>query len=132
MPDWNEIIIMFAETLTYLVVACIIPIVVKLIKDKISSDQKLSEVDIIYDLVDIASGLVINCCNVVNQTFVDDLKAQGEFDSDSQAEAFKKCKEMVLSMLNDATKEAIIAVHTDLDAWIDMQIENSVKLLKKD
>ena len=131
MPEWNEILIMFAETLTYLVVACIIPIVVKIIKDKIASDKNLADIDIVFDLIDIASNLVIKCCNVVNQTFVDDLKSQGAFDSDSQKEAFKMCKDMIMSMLNDAAKEAIISVHKDLDAWIDSQIENPVKVLKE-
>lgn len=130
MPEWNEIIIMFAETLTYLVVACVIPVMVKILKDKIANDKNLADVELVYELVDIAADVAIKCCNVVNQTFVDDLKAQGEFDSDSQKEAFKMCKDMILSMLNDATKEAIIALHTDLDTWIDSQIENSVKVLK--
>lgn len=60
------------------------------------------------------------------QTFVDDLKKNGEFSPEKQQEAFKMTLERVKSQLTEEATTAINAITNDVEAWITAEIEKAV------
>lgn len=61
------------------------------------------------------------------QNFVDDLKKNGEFVPEKQAEAFKMTLEAVKAQLTAEATAAINAITSDAEAWIAAEIEKAVK-----
>lgn len=66
----------------------------------------------------------------VNQTYVDALKAAGEFDTAAQRLALERAKSAALDLMETETIRWLEKAHTDLDAWLTVQIERAVKEMK--
>ncbi len=81
-------------------------------------------------LLTTATTIVLNAVRSVFQTYVESLKASGNFDSTAQLEALKKAKEIALSQLGDDVKEYISTNYGNLDGWLTNQIESTINLLK--
>jgi len=122
---WNEILISVCETFAYAVIALGIPFLFNYVKSNVKNQQVLS-------LIELAQDTAVSAVAMVNQTFVNDLKAQGGFNLEAQKIAFQKSKDALLGLLNDSMKQAVIEMHGDLDAWIEAQIESIVPALKKE
>ena len=75
--------------------------------------------------------MVLDVVTSVNQTFVDELKKNGEFNKKAAKEAFNKSKETALKMLSEDAAEIITMVYGDIDVYLDTLIEATVKQLKK-
>ena len=67
---------------------------------------------------------------MVNQTYVDSLKASGNFGLDAQKEAFKRVYNTVLLSLTDEAKFYLNEVIGDLEAYITAKIEQEVNYNK--
>lgn len=65
-----------------------------------------------------------------NQTYVDALKASGEFTVDNQKEAFKKSYETAVAIMTTEAKDFIAKAYGSLDEWLAAQIEAAVKVNK--
>ena len=77
-----------------------------------------------------ASSIVLNATRVVFQTYVETLKAEGNFDADAQLIALSKAKSIVLSELKTDVRDFITKNYGDLTSWITNQIEASINILK--
>lgn len=66
----------------------------------------------------------------VNQTFVDTLKAKGEFTPEEQEAAFQKALKKTEKMLSEEAKEFIMANYGDITEWLTTVIEAAVKTNK--
>ncbi|MBR4857134.1 MAG: hypothetical protein IKU94_10995 [Bacteroidaceae bacterium] len=66
----------------------------------------------------------------VNQTFVDALKEKGCFDDEAQAHAFTKAKDAAMDLMAKSTRAWLEKSVTDLDSWLNMQIEAAVRKAK--
>ena len=119
-PTWTDILIQIVQIIVYALVAGAIPFVIKWAKTKTDNE-------ILETLIDTAGKIVSDSVTMINQTFVDNLKAEGEFDAESQREAFQKCSENILSMMNDETKQAVIKLYGSLEVYISTMIEKYVK-----
>ena len=67
----------------------------------------------------------------VNQTFVDTLKSKNEFTQESWEEAKKKAYNTALVAISEESKKAISEVYGSFDKWLQLKIESSVNMAKK-
>ena len=65
-----------------------------------------------------------------SQTYVDTLKAKGEFTKEKQLEAFNRAKETALSIISPAAADFIDEVYGDLDIYVNAKIEETVRVQK--
>lgn len=117
--------------LLYAVLIAAIPVLAKYLvayldskKSEIEDNQKNSDFS---NTIAKALEIVETVVKYVSQTYVDDLKAKGTFDADAQAEALNKAMETIQSQLDEDTKNLIITAYGDLQQWLRVQIESTIK-----
>lgn len=118
--DWE---IVLAEVITAICGAIIsvgIPFIISVISKKVNNDK-------VTMLLNNAGEIVKKCVIMIDQTYVDGLKAEGKFDKECQKAAFNMCKNNVLSLLNEEAKNAIIDTCGNLDSWLKTYIEATVR-----
>lgn len=67
-----------------------------------------------------------------SQNFVDDLKKNGKFSPEKQAEALKMTLENVKKQLTAEAAAAVNAITDDAEEWLLAEIEKAVKSSKKE
>lgn len=67
---------------------------------------------------------------MVQQTFVDNLKKEGKFDSEAQAKALELAVKTATSQINDEMKKVIEELFGDIEEWLKTQIEAFIAYLK--
>ncbi len=77
-----------------------------------------------------ATQVVLNAVRSVFQTYVEQLKASGEFTPESQKMALEKAKAIAIGQLNTDVKNYITTNFGSLDEWLTSQIESSIYKLK--
>lgn len=125
--DWNELL----QTLLYAVITAGLPVLltfgVSYLKAK--RDEKLQGMDNEYiknTIID-ATNIIIDTVDAVGQTYVDDLKKEGKFDTDKQKEALDKAMNQVKDLLSSEASDLIVDKYNDLDGWIRNIIESYIK-----
>ena len=73
---------------------------------------------------------VMDAVLYVNQTFVDTLKAKGEFTQSAWEEAKKKAYNAALLTVSEESKKAVACVYGSFDNWLQLKIEASVQAAK--
>ena len=86
--EWNEIVSTVLKTIVTGVVTFAIPYLFSLIRTK--TDNEL-----LQNMIDLAEQTCVNCVLAVDQTFVDELKKNGQFTPEKQKEAFELCKQVL-------------------------------------
>ena len=131
---WNEVLMYVIKAACGILAAVAIPYLTMLIKkaidsakEKSDSDAEKAFLDMLAKLVDLAKDTIVACVNTVNQNYVDALKKSDDFDEAAQEEAFKQCKEQVLTLLTSDAKNAITTLFGDLETWVTAQILNAVR-----
>lgn len=119
MMTWNDVLIEVVNVAFKAVIMLAIPYISSVIGKKIRNDH-------VRRLVDQGEAFVTKSINMVQQTFVEDLKKQGKFDAESQAIAFKQCYDNWMAMASDEVKCAILNEVGDLDAWLETMIEAGI------
>ena len=117
--DWEEVLALVLNSLLKILGAIVIPYLVYVIRNKIQNET-------LANYIEDAIGIVYSAVECTNQTFVDELKKEGRFDKEAQIEAFNRSKELVMNLLSEAAKQAIIKSCGDLESWVRMQIESAV------
>lgn len=80
--------------------------------------------------IDMVSDTVTKCVEAVNQVYVDSLKDAGAFTREAQKEAFENCYKQVVELLSDDCKTYIQETFHDLETYLVMMIESTVKKSK--
>lgn len=117
--SWNEIVAFVVSNLLKLIVALVLPAIVKWVIAKIKNDK-------LAKYVRIAADVVSKCVSYVDQTYVDALKEDGMFDKEKQKRAFEMCKQRIVLMLNEEAKSAVIEAYGDFEDWLTNAIEAEV------
>ena len=73
---------------------------------------------------------VMDAVLYVNQTFVDTLKAKGEFTQSAWEEAKQKAYNAALLSVSEESKKAVASVYGSFDNWLQLKIEASVQAAK--
>lgn len=119
MMTWNEVIMYIINTVFKLIIMVLIPYGVNLIRTKLKSDMQ-------NKYLDRAEQLIKDAVNQVQQTYVENMKAEDLFDKSAQIEAFDKVKANVLSMMNEEMINIVVEAVGDFDEWIRNKIEAQV------
>lgn len=77
-----------------------------------------------------ATDIVVNAVRSVFQTYVDSLKASGNFDKEAQLTALTKAKDIALEQMTDEVKNFITKNYGSVDAWLTTNIESTINLIK--
>lgn len=124
----------FLQNLLYAVITTVLPILVaygvRYIKTKRA--EKLQNIGNTYvqETIARATDIVIDAVEMVNQTFVDNLKKEGTFDPDKQKEALNKAVKAAKRLLSEEAGTLITEKYNDLDAWIRNTIESFIHSTK--
>lgn len=131
----------FNEVLNYVlytVLTAILPVVatyiVKFFKSRINESKiiaKATKNEAITKHVKNAVADVMDAVLYVNQTYTDSLKASGEFNETAQKEAFDKAYEKAVELISQGTKDMIQKLYGSFDKWLELKIESSVNVAKK-
>lgn len=118
--SWNEIIAYVLSNVLKVVIALVIPFLVRWVVSKIKNDR-------VAKYVKIAGDVVSKCVAYIDQIYVDNLKEDGMFDVNAQKKAFEMCKDRILVMLTEEAKKAIITAYGDFEEWLTNAIEHAVR-----
>lgn len=131
----------FSEILNYvlyIVLTVILPVVatyvVNLVKAKIKESNIIADAtknEDMSNLVKDALSDVMDAVLYVNQVYVDALKNVGEFNEAAQKEAFNRAYVEAMNMISDEAKKVIERLYGSFDKWLQLKIESSVNMAKK-
>ena len=123
LMGWNEILMYVIETVLKLIVAVAIPYAFNLIRIKMKNDMQIKYLNKFEKLVG-------DAVNQVQQTYVENMKAENLFDKNAQEQAFEMVRVNVLNMMNDRMQEIVIDAVGDFDEYIRNLIESEVFKMK--
>lgn len=118
--DYTEIISMILQGVIVPLIIWGITVLQKYLKDKIKIDE-------INSILDQATDAAVKAVGLVAQTFVDDLKAQGEFTPEKAKQAFEAAKMIARNILSIEGYNLLQRVTSDAEAYIEAAIEKAVR-----
>lgn len=123
----------------YTVLTAIVPVItayiVNLIRTKTKESAVIEEAaknEAVSNLIKDALSDVMDAVIYVNQIYTDSLKASGKFDKAAQEEAFNRAYVEAMNMISLETRKVIEQVYGSFDKWLQIKIESSVNLAKKE
>lgn len=116
---WNDVLIDVVNMAFKVIIMLAIPYFGTKFTNKIKNDR-------VAKLMKQGEDFVVMSVEMVQQTFVDNLKKQNGFNMDAQRQAFKMCYENWMKVANDELKRVITEQVGDLDAWLNTMIESSI------
>lgn len=119
LMGWNQILMYIIETALKLVVAVAIPYLFNLLRVKIENDTQIKYLNKFEQLVS-------DAVTQVQQTYVDNMKAENLFDKDAQREAMAMVKVNVMNMMNDRMQEIVYDAVGDFDEYLRNLVESEV------
>jgi hypothetical protein len=133
--EFNEVL----NNVLYIVLTAIVPVVttyvINLIKVKIKESDAITEATKNEDasnLIKDALNDVMDAVLYVNQIYTDSLKASGRFDEKAQKEAFNRAYVEAMNLISNEAKEVIQNMYGSFDKWLQLKIESSVNMAKKE
>ena len=121
---WNEVIMYIIETVLKLIVLVIVPYLFNQIRLKLKNDTQIKYLGMFEQLVK-------DAVSQVQQTYVENMKAEDLFDEKAQIEAFDMVKSTVLNMMNDRMMKIVIEAVGDFDEYLRNKIEAQVFAIKQ-
>ena len=121
---WNEVIMYIIETVLKLLVVVIIPYLFNMIRVKLQNDTQIKYLGRFEQLVK-------DAVSQVQQTYVENMKAEDLFDKKAQIEAFDMVKSTVLSMMNERMIAIVMEAVGDFDEYMRNKIEAEVFAIKQ-
>ena len=116
---WNDILIWFLGLVGTVVTGILIPFVTNWLKSKTDNAN-------LQYVIDELSKTVQTSVNHVNQTFVNQLKADGKFDADNQAKALKMAVEESVNSLTAKTVKILGKEGIDIETLVIKYIEAAI------
>ena len=117
---------------------CIIPLLgiltkmlIDFLKTKSQEAKQKTNDAVAQKYIDMLTGTIASCVMATSQTYVETLKAKGEFTKEAQKEAFNKTYENVMGILSTECKIYLENTFGDLQTYITNRIEAEVKANKK-
>ena len=121
---WNEVIMYIIETMLKLIVVVIVPYLFNQIRIKLQNDVQIKYLGMFEQLVK-------DAVSQVQQTDVENMKAEDLFDEKAQIEAFDMVKSTVLNMMNDRMVKIVMEAVGDFDEYLRNKIEAQVFAIKQ-
>lgn len=108
----------------------LIPELIKWLRSKSKEIQAKVDNDTADKYIQMITETVVNCVIATNQTYVESLKKEGNFDLDAQKIAFKKTLDAVLAVLSEDSKKYIATAFGDVEMYLTTLIESAVNANK--
>ena len=112
---------------------CVIPLLfiltnyfVKWIKAKMQEIAENSDNALAAKYTNLLAETITSCVISTNQTYVNSLKENGQFDEEAQKEAFNKTFNAVMAILTEEAKKYLTEIYGDLSVYISNKIEAEV------
>ena len=119
----------------YIIVSTIMPIIAGflavLIKQKISEISQRIENEKISSYINNITNVLIDAVLEVEQTYVDELKKQGNFTPQAQKIAKEKAFEIANNLITVEGKKVVNDLYGDFESYAMNKIEALVKQFKK-
>ena len=116
---------------------CLIPLLgvltgylIKWLNAKSKELQIKAKNDLADKYIQMVTDTITDCVIATNQTYVENLKKEGNFDIEAQKIALNKTCDAVLEILSDDAKEYLAAAFGDLNIYIINKVEATVKSQK--
>lgn len=127
----NELLKEFLLTFLTALATGLAAVIIKLITAKIAYiTAKTQDEKKIRFLTWLEEDVIVKCINTTTQTYVDELKKQGNFNADAQKIAMEKTTEAILTVLTEADKELLETYVDDISTWITTRVESYMQSLK--
>ena len=117
---------------------CVVPLlgvltayIVKYIQVKSAEITKNTDNTLIDKYTGMLADTISACVLATNQTYVEALKKQGNFDAEAQKIAFNMTLDAVMNILSEDAKKYLSEAFGDLNSYIASQIEASININKK-
>lgn len=105
-------------------------VVIMYISKFFSIVSKKTESSEFKETIDSTMQLILDVVSTTSQTYVDALKASGDFTAEAQLMAFNITKERVMNLLSERAVFVIQTLYGDVEEWVDVQIESAVRKTK--
>lgn len=120
----------FLTTLIQSIVAAAIPVIVAFVSRWLNIKAKQTKEAINSDLadryIDEAQNAVITAVEMISQTFVDGLKADGNFIESNQKKALAMALSKAKELLTSEASKFLTNAYGDLNKYIITQIEGTI------
>ena len=82
--------------------------------------------ELLKKYIDLLAETITSCVIATNQTYVNELKRQGKFDTEAQKIAFKKTYDAIMAILSEDAIKYLTTYYGDLTMAITQRIEENV------
>lgn len=121
---WNDVLIWFLGLVGTIATGILIPYITSLLKSKTDNAN-------LQYVIDELSKTVSTSVDYINQTFVNQLKADGKFDAEKQKEALELAATTVVNNLTEKTIKVLGKDGIDIESLIIKYIEAEIAKNKK-
>lgn len=118
---------------------CVIPLLgvltsylVNWLKNKNAQVKAQTDNELYKKYMDLLNQTISDCVIAINQTYVDTLKAQGNFTPDAQKKAFDNVVTNVKTIVGNDAITYLNESMGDLNTYITSKVESTVKSNKKE
>jgi len=123
------------QDLLYILLTAAVPVLTtylcKFLYEKWTGNKDSVKNEHIKAVLEQVVSMVCDVVAATTQTYVDELKKNGEFTKEAATEAFKRSKETAMQLLTEEAKDIISKVYGNIDVYLDTLIEATVKSQKK-
>jgi hypothetical protein len=124
--NWNEILTYLYNTVLFPVITLLGIYLVALISSKIKTIKENKNNELYDKYLTMLNDTITSCVLATTQTYVDSLKAKGEFDADAQKVALSKTYNNVMKILAEDAKKYLTEVMGDFETYVFNRIEAEV------
>lgn len=130
--EYKELLPIIVKTVLIPLLIALTGFIIKWINAKANQLKEKATDDRYFLYIDILQELVTKTVIMVNQTYVEELKKENAFTKEAQVEAFNKVFETVVESLSEDVYIYLEQIIGDLNEYIKVLIESSVKLQKRE
>ena len=131
MDTLKEIVLVLLQV----VITSCVPVLMKYGVDALlalkNRAKQESDNEHIDNIIERVGKLIIDVVTETTQTYVDNMKQNGQFTVEAQKEAFHRSYSRIVQLLNDEYKGVIVDVFGNLQNYLTTQIESAVAAGKK-
>ena len=117
---WNDVLIEAVNIVFKVITMLVLPYLASQLAKQIENNR-------VKGLIAKGEAFVKKSVDMVQQTFVEQLKKDGKFDAEAQQVAFKMAFDNWMKIASEDVKLALMDEVDDLNVWLDTMIEAQIK-----
>lgn len=128
---------MLLDLISQIFEVCIIPLIgvltgflIKWINKKSAQLSEKTDNELQQKYLSMLNETIVSCVTATTQTYVENLKKQGNFDIEAQKKAFQTTYETVMSLITEEGSKYLNETVNDLSLYVREKIEATVNINK--